>query len=203
MQMRRVEHFFQLKWSPSTCLFFSAYAFPSRLVEYLEPVRQAARCRGPSSNDLATSHLACGMTNKRHPYYSDKCPLSPGWQTWLARPAERQIAFENRRPLRCTSLRSVGGNKTHRHGALIMWTADTWDGCSHYHGISCIKAGSLFNNGRVNHASLRGKSMNHVSTLNSCPRVLKSQGSFFPTWFFTFFVWVCHSFFTWLYRMTG
>lgn len=23
------------------------------------------------------------MTNKRHPYYSDKCPLSPSWQTWL------------------------------------------------------------------------------------------------------------------------
>lgn len=71
--------------------------------------------------------------------------------------------------------------------------ADTWDECSHHHGISCIKAGSLFQNRRVNHVSLRGKSMIHVSTLDSCPHVLKSQGSFFPTWFLkTFFKFVIH-----------
>lgn len=41
------------------------------LREYLEASRH-----GQSSNDQSVAHLACSLTNKRHPYYSDKCPLS-------------------------------------------------------------------------------------------------------------------------------
>lgn len=66
-------------WRPASVHFSLARR---QIFVWAERIFRVSR-HGQSSNDQSATHLACGLTNKRHPFYSDKCPLSSFWHALL------------------------------------------------------------------------------------------------------------------------